>query len=145
VWLLVLVLLIAVQYTNHWQNYLPSPTPRQTKAFYSLHYLEKIENIQPTYPNYTLSVANRSQHSLRFQITPLSYLTPPQDLQMAYEQASSQNTSGTIANSVGTRRWSFSAQWLTSGLTPSTNYTAFVLQNNSKVGGLVLFATKPSR
>jgi len=33
-------------------------------------------------------------------------------------------------------------RWLMGGLTPSTNYTAFVLENNTKVSGPIFFATK---
>ena len=110
---------------------------------------QKIKNIPPTYPNFTLPAANMSQ--------PLLPPTFP-NYTLILSQTSSgfanglqtgcflsrQNTSGTIANESLWARGDegFRMQWLMGGLTPSTNYTAFVLQNNTKVSGPIFFATK---
>ena len=78
-----------------------------------------------------------------------SYPQPLWGLQMVYGGyfLSAQNTSRTIANESLWARGNegFRTQWLMGGLTPFTNYIAFVLQNNTKVSGPIFFMTKSCR
>jgi calcium channel MID1 len=86
--------------------------------------------LPPTFPNYTLILSPTSSGFANgFQTS--CFL-------------SNQNTSGTIANESLWARGDegFRTQWLMGGLTPSTNYTVFVLQNNTKVSGPIFFVTK---
>lgn len=54
-----------------------------------------------------------------------------------------QNSSGDVQESLVLRdNNGWRAQWLVNGLTPLTNYTAFVLQDNTKVAGPIYFLTK---
>jgi calcium channel MID1 len=105
----------------------------------------------PTYPNYTLPVA-----SLAFTDTPPSsppnYTlvlspTPSSSLTSGPQTGcflSSQNITGTIANqSLWLRdEEGWRVQWLLEGLSPSTNYTAYAIQDGTKVAGPIYFATK---
>lgn len=83
-----------------------------------------------TFPNYTLILTPTSS-GLANGLQTACFL-------------SSQNNSGTIANQTMWARDNegFRTQWLMGGLSPATNYTAFVLQNNTKVSGPIFFATK---
>jgi calcium channel MID1 len=111
---------------------------------------QRIENIKPTYPNFTLPVANMSQPPLPPTFPNYTLVLTPTSSGFADGLQtgcflSNQNTSGTIANETLWARGDegFRTQWLIGGLTPSTNYTAFVLeQNNTKVSGPIFFATK---
>ena len=113
---------------------------------------ETIDNIQPTYPNYTLPAANLSQPPLPATFPNYTLVLSPTSSGLAngLQTAcflSSQNASGTIANE---SLWArddegFRTQWLMDGLMPSTNYTAFALQSNTKVSGPIFFATKSGR
>lgn len=111
---------------------------------------QRIENIPPTYPNFTLPAANMSQPPLPSTFPNYTLFLSPTSSGFANDLQtgcflSTQNTSGTISNE---SLWSrgdegFRTQWLLGGLSPSTNYTAFVLQqNNTKVSGPIFFATK---
>ena len=114
---------------------------------------QRIENIKPTYPNFTLPAANMSQPPLPLTFPNYTLVLSPTSSGLANGLQtgcflSSQNTSGTIANETLWARGDegFRTQWLIGGLTPSTNYTAFVLQqNNTKVSGPIFFATKSSQ
>ena len=111
---------------------------------------QKIEIISPTFPNFTLPAANMSQPPLPSTFPNYTLILSPTSsgsgngLQTGCF-LSTQNTSGTIANETLWARGDegFRTQWLMGGLTPSTNYTAFLLQqNNTKVSGPIFFATK---
>ena len=105
----------------------------------------------PTYPNYTLPVA-----SLAFTDTPPSsppnytlVLSPTSSSSLTSGPQtgcflSSQNNTGTIANqSLWLRdEEGWRTQWLLEGLSPSTNYTAYAIQDGTKVAGPIYFATK---
>jgi calcium channel MID1 len=111
---------------------------------------QKIDKIHPTFPNFTLPAANMSQPPLPPTFPNYTLILSPTSSRLANGLQtgcflSSQNTSGTIANeSLWARdNEGFRTQWLMDGLTPFTNYTAFVLQNNNtKVSGPIFFATK---
>jgi calcium channel MID1 len=114
---------------------------------------QKVENNPPTYPNFTLPAANMSQPPLPSTIPNYTLILSPTSSGFANGLKtgcflSTQNTSGTIANQSLWVRGDegFRTQWLMGGLTPSTNYTAFILeQNNTKVSGPIFFATKSGR
>ncbi|KAF8152295.1 stretch-activated cation channel Mid1 [Crassisporium funariophilum] len=109
----------------------------------------KIPLVEPSYPNYTLPAANMLQPSQPTTFPNLTVIISPTSFGIANGPRtgcflSAQQTSGTIANETlwardeeGWRR-----QWLMGGLTPSTNYTAFVLQDTTKVSGPIYFSTK---
>ncbi|KAL4071955.1 stretch-activated Ca2+-permeable channel component-domain-containing protein [Scleroderma yunnanense] len=103
---------------------------------------------EPTYPNYTLPSANSS--------IPDAPTSPVFDLVLAPLSAqltslpqtgcslTNTSSSGTVTlNDLwlrGNEEWR--SQWLVDGLSPSTNYTAYVIQDHLKVSGPIYFATK---
>jgi calcium channel MID1 len=113
---------------------------------------QTIDIEKPTYPNYTLPAANMSQPDQPTNSPNLTVIITSTSSGLANKPQSgcfisSQQSLGTIANESfwardenGWRR-----QWLMGGLTPSTNYTAYVLQNTSKVSGPIFFATKSGK
>ncbi|KAI6001349.1 stretch-activated Ca2+-permeable channel component-domain-containing protein [Pisolithus albus] len=104
----------------------------------------------PTYPNYTLSPANSS--------LPESPPSPTFDLVLAPVSAqltSLPQTGCSLANmsSAGTvglnNAWlrgsgEWRSQWFVEGLSPDTNYTAYVIEDRVKVSGPIYFTTKSS-
>ncbi|KAG6809623.1 hypothetical protein H0H92_015501 [Tricholoma furcatifolium] len=105
----------------------------------------------PTFPNYTFPPANQSQPSLPSSspnftliLSPTSSSPSLTSLPQTGCMLGSRNSTGVIANESlwlpNSNGWR--TQWLVEGLTPSTNYTAYVIQNGTKVGGPIYFATK---
>ncbi|KAF8175761.1 stretch-activated Ca2+-permeable channel component-domain-containing protein [Pholiota molesta] len=100
---------------------------------------------QPTYPNYTLPAANMSQPpppatTPNFNLT--LFATPIQGPRTACFLATQSGVGKVAEKSLWARDpTGFRTQWLLSGLAPSTNYTAFVLQDAS-VSGPIWLATK---
>ena len=103
---------------------------------------------QPTYPNYTLPSANPSipdapiSPSFDLVLAPLSaQLTSLPQTGCSLTNISS---SGTVKlNDLwyrGSDEWR--SQWLIDGLSSSTNYTAYVIQDHIKVSGPIYFVTK---
>jgi calcium channel MID1 len=103
----------------------------------------------PNYPNYTLPVADppipaAPANSLNYTVvvspTSNSLASLPQTACMLTNQKSS----GTIANqSLWLRDASgWRTEWLMTGLTAKTNYTAYVIESNYKVSGPIYFTTK---
>ncbi|KAF8634329.1 hypothetical protein AX15_000988 [Amanita polypyramis BW_CC] len=109
---------------------------------------------EPKYPNYTLPQANLSFPQSSYTQSPNftiilaptfsnSKLTdiPQTGCSLSSRQASN---AGTVVNQTlwlrGADGWR--NQWLINGLTPSTNYTAYVVQDGTKVSGPIYFATK---
>ncbi|KAI6131314.1 stretch-activated Ca2+-permeable channel component-domain-containing protein [Pisolithus thermaeus] len=106
--------------------------------------------MDPTYPNYTLPSANSS--------LPEAPSSPTFDLVFAPSSAqltSLPQTGCSLANmssagSVelndawlrGSGEWR--SQWFVGGLSPGTNYTAYVIQDQVKVSGPIYFVTKSS-
>ncbi|KAI6021117.1 stretch-activated Ca2+-permeable channel component-domain-containing protein [Pisolithus marmoratus] len=105
---------------------------------------------EPTYPNYTLPLANSS--------LPNAPPSPTFDLVLAPSSAqltSFSQTGCSLANvsSTGTvelnNTWlrgsgEWTSQWFVDGLSPNTNYTAYVIQDRVKVSGPIYFITKSS-
>lgn len=105
----------------------------------------------PKYPNYTLPLANLSIPippaafpNLTLIVSLTSSSPPLTSLPQSACTLSSQQSSGSIVNETLWLRDQFGwrNQWLIAGLTPATNYTAYVLQDNRKVSGPLFFATK---
>jgi len=106
---------------------------------------------KPTYPNYTLPSANLSASSppasspnftlvVGLSSSSSSLTSLPQTACML----SAQQSSGTVRNqSLWLRdEEGWRSQWFLEGLTPATNYTAYVIQDSKKVSGPIYLATK---
>ncbi|KJA17268.1 hypothetical protein HYPSUDRAFT_46602, partial [Hypholoma sublateritium FD-334 SS-4] len=97
-----------------------------------------VDTPAPTYPNYTLPAANMSQpdqptsspnFTLKIFSTSAGFANKPHTACFLQSQVSE----GSIASQTQWVRDNFGwrTQWLLGGLTPSTNYTAFVLQSTN--------------
>ncbi|KAG6868905.1 hypothetical protein C0993_008203 [Termitomyces sp. T159_Od127] len=114
-------------------------------AFSEIHYYV------PKWPNYTFPPANLSQPPLpsglpnyTLVISPTSSTPSLTSIPRTGCMLLSQKSMGTISNeSLWLRDISgWRTQWLLEGLVPSTNYTAYVIQNSAQVRGPIYFATK---
>ncbi|KAJ3932470.1 MAG: stretch-activated cation channel Mid1 [Lentinula lateritia] len=106
--------------------------------------------IDPSYPNYTLPgpslsspLPPDSSPNFTLLIAPTSSQTLTSLPQTACMMAS-QTSSGNIANE---SLWlrdedGWRTQWLMAGLSPQTNYTAYVIQDSQKLSGPMYFVTK---
>lgn len=107
-------------------------------------------NDSPSYPNYTLPQANPPipaapvSPNLTLIISPTSSnpsLTsvPQTGCRLAQTASTGNQLNQTLwlKDSDGWR-----SQWLLGGLNPVTNYTAYVIQDNTKISGPIMFATK---
>ncbi|KAK7045481.1 stretch-activated cation channel mid1 [Paramarasmius palmivorus] len=107
---------------------------------------------QPQYPNYTLSVPSKSEISVTPPATTPNFTLVIQDSQtstagclVTSSSSSPLNMSGTIVNStlwLRDAKEGWRMQWLVGGLTPSTNYTAYVIQGGKNISGPIRFLTK---
>ncbi|KAG1734588.1 stretch-activated cation channel Mid1 [Suillus lakei] len=93
-----------------------------------------IESSPSTYPNYTLSPAN------------LSTPSPPSSSSRILSSCGINSTSSSgsmLSNDLWLRdNHGWRSQWLIDDLTPSTNYTAYVIQDQVKLSGPIYFTTK---
>ncbi|KAF5360913.1 hypothetical protein D9756_004891 [Leucocoprinus leucothites] len=106
----------------------------------------------PTYPNYTFPPANPSppsssgSGSLPNATLILSRTADGPPLRTScFLNSSGVSTTGTIVNSslwLRDPKDGWRTEWSLSGLTPQTNYTAFVIQDAHKVSGPIYFVTK---
>lgn len=105
----------------------------------------------PSYPNYTLPSAIQatpnppsSGPNLTLILSTTSSTSPLTSLPQTGCLLSEQKSLGRIANETiwmkDQEGWR--TQWLMEALTPSTNYTAYVVQNRTKVSGPIFFTTK---
>lgn len=112
---------------------------------------------EPTFPSYTLPQANLSipQYTSTHNFSLILAPTTPQSGQRKLTDISqtgcalNAQQSSNASTAINQTLWSRDAdgwrnQWLIDGLTPSTNYTAYVVQDNTKVSGPIYFATKSS-
>ncbi|KAI5989562.1 stretch-activated Ca2+-permeable channel component-domain-containing protein [Pisolithus albus] len=104
----------------------------------------------PTYPNYTLPPANTSlpeappSPTFELVLAPLSaQLTSLPQTGCSLANMSSAGTVG-LNNAWlrGSGEWR--SQWFVEGLSPDTNYTAYVIEDRVKVSGPIYFVTKSS-
>lgn len=105
---------------------------------------------KPQYPNYTLPAADSalsepppSAPNLTLIFTQTS--DKPLFRTACFLNSSAVSTTGTVVNSSLWLRGpqdGWRNEWLLGGLVPSTNYTAFVIQDTHKVSGPINFVTK---
>ncbi|KAJ6630945.1 stretch-activated cation channel Mid1 [Mycena sp. CBHHK59/15] len=105
----------------------------------------------PSYPNYTLPVANFPAPEAPSNPTNYTLVVSPTTNSLTSMQQTAcmllaQKSSGTIANqSLWLRDTSgWRTEWLMTGLTAKTNYTAYVIESSYKVSGPIYFLTKSS-
>ncbi|TFK35827.1 stretch-activated cation channel Mid1 [Crucibulum laeve] len=113
------------------------------------HPFESFDRPKPSYPNYTLPVANQTLPSPTGNTPNFTLILSPTSNNLAARHQtgcflSSQPKEGNITSETiwlkDQQGWR--DQWLMGGLTPATNYTAYVLQDTNKVSGPIFFATK---
>ncbi|KAF4588092.1 stretch-activated cation channel mid1 [Pleurotus pulmonarius] len=104
---------------------------------------------EPSYPNYTLPSANASAPTppdiSKFNFT--MFLSPTStlpDIPKTGCALRAQTSAGRIDREVP---WlkdeeGWRQQWFLTGLAPSTNYTAYMVQEGTRVSGPIMFATK---
>ncbi|KAF5378079.1 hypothetical protein D9615_007626 [Tricholomella constricta] len=125
-------------------------TTSNQALIFSPAFAEEVEP-RPTYPNYTLPSANSSQRSapsgspnFTLILSPTSSSSPLTALPQTGCMLSSQRSTGTLSSQNfwlrDTKGWR--NQWLIEALTPATNYTAYVVQDRTKVSGPIHFVTK---
>lgn len=111
--------------------------------------ISPIESSPPTYPNYTLPPANLSVPSPPLSPPAFSLVIAPTSSGLAsgMQTACSINSTSSSGLVVSNDLWlrdkhGWRSQWLINDLTPSTNYTAYVIQDQVKLSGPVYFTTK---
>ncbi|KAA1470994.1 hypothetical protein DENSPDRAFT_760503, partial [Dentipellis sp. KUC8613] len=115
---------------------------------------------QPSYPNYTLPVANITPPSPPSNVPNFTLLLSPTSAQnltalpqtaCALRGFAAGNrvhpASGGGGNVLEEQQWlrdadGWRTEWLVGGLTPLTNYTAYTIQDQTKVNGPIYFTTK---
>ncbi|KAF9220568.1 hypothetical protein BS17DRAFT_786749 [Gyrodon lividus] len=122
-------------------------TANQAIIFSHAFYPESPE--QPNYPNYTLPPANLSASDNPPFTPTFNLVIAPTSSQLsslpqtACTLINTSSTSSIIKNDLWLRDMDgWRSQWLIDGLSPSTNYTAYVIQDQLKVSGPIYFATK---
>ncbi|KAJ6570131.1 stretch-activated cation channel Mid1 [Mycena vulgaris] len=105
----------------------------------------------PSYPNYTLPNANPPVPEAPSKPTNYTLVVSPTSNSLSSMQQTAcmllgQKSSGTVANqSLWLRDAAgWRTEWLMTGLTAKTNYTAYVIQSSYKVSGPIYFTTKSS-
>ncbi|EEB90298.1 hypothetical protein MPER_11511, partial [Moniliophthora perniciosa FA553] len=126
-------------------------TTANQAILFSAPFGDKPQITEPSYPNYTLPIPSKSELPFTPPITTPNFTLVIQESQsttsgcLISSSGSSLNSSGTIVNETTWIRdvkdgWRM--QWLVGGLTPSTNYTAHVIQDGKKISGPIRFLTK---
>ncbi|KAG2121613.1 stretch-activated cation channel Mid1 [Suillus clintonianus] len=122
-------------------------TNTQTLIFSSP--ISPIELSPSTYPNYTLPPANLSIPSPPSSPPSFSLVIAPTSsglasgLQTACSINSTSSSGSVLSNDLWLRdNHGWRSQWLVDDLTPSTNYTAYVIQDQVKLSGPIYFTTK---
>jgi len=108
-----------------------------------------IESSPSMYPNYTLPPANLSTPSPPSSPPTFSLVIAPTSSGLAsgMQTACSINSTSPSGLVVSNDLWlrnnhGWRSQWLIDDLTPSTNYTAYVIQDQVKLSGPIYFTTK---
>ncbi|KIM79387.1 hypothetical protein PILCRDRAFT_823657 [Piloderma croceum F 1598] len=105
-------------------------------------------NEQPTYPNYTLPLANLTPPTPPSSPNFTLILSPTSSslaagLQTGCKLASIQSSGNQISQTPWLRdQDGWRSQWLIGSLTSATNYTAFVIRDSTKVSGPIYLVTK---
>ncbi|KAG1792791.1 stretch-activated Ca2+-permeable channel component-domain-containing protein [Suillus plorans] len=120
-----------------------------TQALIYSHPFSPTESSPPTYPNYTLPPANLSIPSPPSSPPAFSLVIAPTSSGLAsgMQTACGINSTSSSGLVVSNDLWlrnndGWRSQWLIDGLTPSTNYTAYVIQDQVKLSGPIYFTTK---
>ena len=109
---------------------------------------------QPFFPNYTLPsaqtpfLASQPSSTPQFALTLVETSSASGLLQRSSCALRATNSTGTVKNQTNWIRDGFEgwrSKWLVEGLTPGTNYSAFVSQDGIKVSGPLYFTTKSGR
>lgn len=111
--------------------------------------ISPIESSPSAYPNYTLPPANLSAPAQPSSPPPFSLVIAPtssslaSDMQTACRINSTSSAGLVVSNDLWLRdNRGWRSQWLVDDLTPSTNYTAYVIQDQVKLSGPIYFTTK---
>lgn len=108
---------------------------------------------QPSFPNYTLLPANLSAPDIPSPLPNFTLVIAPTSAQLSSLPRTAcalLNTSSSTGSIVSNDPWlrsseGWRSQWLVAGLSPSTNYTAYVIQDALKVSGPIYFTTKSGK
>ncbi|KAG1727781.1 stretch-activated cation channel Mid1 [Suillus paluster] len=108
-----------------------------------------VESSLSTYPNYTLPPANLSTPSPPSSPPAFSLVIAPTSSGLASgpQTACSVQSTSSSGSVLSNNFWlrddqGWRSQWLIDGLTPSTNYTAYVIQDQVKLSGPIYFTMK---
>ena len=108
---------------------------------------------KPSYPNYTLAPANLSAPDIPSSIPNFTLVIAPTSAQLSslpQTACALLNTSSSTGSIYSDEPWlrsseGWRSQWLIDGLSPSTNYTAYVIQDALQVSGPIYFTTKSGK
>lgn len=108
---------------------------------------------QPSYPNYTLPPANISAPDVPSHFPNFTLVIAPTSAQLSslpQTACALLNTPSSTGSIISNEPWlrspeGWRSQWLVAGLSPSTNYTAYVIQDALKVSGPIYFTTKSGK
>jgi calcium channel MID1 len=109
------------------------------------------ETTVPKFPNYTFPPANLSQPDAPTDAPSYTILIAPTSKNLTslpQTTCAIQNVSDQVGNVVSQDMWlkgeddGWRSQWLVSGLTPSTNYTTYIIQDNTILTSPAYFVTK---
>jgi calcium channel MID1 len=111
--------------------------------------------LQPSYPNYTLPPANLSLPAPPDFVPNFTLILDPtlsSSLTTIPQTGCRLNNIASAGTTLNQSLWlrdgegeGWRMQWLLEGLTPSTNYTAYVVESSTKVSGPIFFVTKSGR
>lgn len=148
-----LLLTVSVGSTHRVLDQLPllgDTTSNQTILFSYPFLPASIE--QPTFPNYTLPPAHLSAPDIPSSVPNFTLVITPASAQLSSlpQTACALSNTSSTGSIVSNEPWlrspeGWRSQWLVDGLSPSTNYTAYVVQDSLKVSGPIYFATKSGK
>ncbi|OJA21143.1 hypothetical protein AZE42_04360 [Rhizopogon vesiculosus] len=120
-----------------------------TQALIYSYPFSPVDSSPSIYPNYTLPPANLSAPSLPSEPPAFSLFIAPTSsgLTSGPQTACAIQSASTSVSVLTNDSWlrgneGWRSQWLIGGLTPSTNYTAYVVQDQVKLSGPIYFSTK---
>ncbi|OAX41807.1 hypothetical protein K503DRAFT_734974 [Rhizopogon vinicolor AM-OR11-026] len=120
-----------------------------TQALIYSYPFSPVDSSPSIYPNYTLPPANLSAPSPPSEPPAFSLFIAPtsSDLTSGPQTACAIQSASASVSVLTNDFWlrgneGWRSQWLIGGLTPSTNYTAYVVQDQVKLSGPIYFSTK---